>query len=68
MNTKLRIPDNPELIAKQVMEYYFQYPEANSLKEIEEIFNISPRRIRKIISDNLKKRLDNSLLRRCARH
>tara|TARA_R110001599_G_scaffold286057_1_gene488574 strand:+ start:877 stop:1083 length:207 start_codon:yes stop_codon:yes gene_type:complete len=68
MNTKLRIPDNPELIAKQVMEYYFQYPEANSLKEIEEIFNVSPRRIRKIISDNLKKRLDNSLLRRCARH
>ena len=68
MNTKLRIPEDPELIAKQVMEYYLQYPEANSLKEIEEIFNISPRRIRMIISDNLKKRLDNSLLRRCSRY
>ena len=68
MNTKLRIPEDPELIAKQVMEYYLQYPEANSLKEIEEIFNISPRRIRMIISDNLKKRLDNSLLRRCCRY
>lgn len=68
MDTKLRIPDNPELIAKQVMKYYFKYPQANSLKEIEEIFNISPRRIRMIISDNLKKRLENSLLRRCARH
>tara|TARA_R100000988_G_C3850947_1_gene94878 strand:+ start:97 stop:303 length:207 start_codon:yes stop_codon:yes gene_type:complete len=67
MNTKLRIPDNPELIAKQVMEYYFKYPEANSLKEIEEIFNISPRRIRKIISDNLKERLENSVTRRCSR-
>ena len=68
MDTKLRIPENPELTAKQVMEYYFKYPQANSLKEIEEIFNISPRRIRKIIRDNLKKRLENSLLRRCARH
>ena len=68
MKTKLRIPENPKLIAKQVIEYYFKYTEANSLKEIEEIFNISPRRIRKIISNELKSRLDNSLLRRCARH
>jgi len=68
MNTKLRIPEDPELIAKQVVEYYFTYTEANSLKEIEEIFNVSPRRIRKIISNELKSRLDNSLLRRCARH
>ena len=67
MDTKLRIPDNPELTAKQVIEYYFKYPQANSLKEIEEIFNISPRRIRKIISNELKSRLDNSLLRRCSR-
>jgi DNA-directed RNA polymerase sigma subunit (sigma70/sigma32) len=67
MNTKLRIPKDPELIAKQVMEYYFTYTEANSLKEIEEIFNISPRRIRKIISDNLKERLENSVTRRCSR-
>ena len=67
MKTKLRIPENPKLIAKQVMEYYFKYPEANSLKEIEEIFNISPRRIRKIISDNLKERLENSVTRRCSR-
>jgi len=68
MDTKLRIPENPELIAKQVIEYYFKYTESNSLKEIEEIFDISPRRIRKIISNELKSRLDNSLLRRCARH
>ena len=67
MNTKLRIPENPKLIAKQVIEYYFEYPQANSLKEIEEIFNISPRRIRMIISNELKSRLDNSLLRRCSR-
>lgn len=68
MNTKLRIPENPELIAKQVVEYYFTYTDANSLKEIEEIFDISPRRIRMIISNELKSRLDNSLLRRCASH
>jgi DNA-directed RNA polymerase sigma subunit (sigma70/sigma32) len=67
MKTKLRIPENPKLIAKQVIEYYFEYPQANSLKEIEEIFNISPRRIRKIISDNLKERLENSVTRRCSR-
>ena len=67
MKKKYRIPKHPEILAKNVLEYYYDNPKANGVKEMEEIFNVSHRRIRKIISDDLKSRFENSLARRCAR-
>jgi hypothetical protein len=64
MKKKYRIPKNPELLAKNVLEYYYNNPKANSLKEMQEIFDVAHTRITKIISDDLKARLENSLTRR----
>tara|TARA_R110002020_G_scaffold2721_3_gene12788 strand:- start:2426 stop:2632 length:207 start_codon:yes stop_codon:yes gene_type:complete len=68
MKTKLRIPEQPKLLAKQVIEYFYKNPQANSSKEMEEVFNVSHRRIRNIMSEHLKDKLENSLARRCARY
>ena len=60
MKTKPRIPEQPKLLAKQVIEYFYKNPKANTSKEMEEVFNVSHRRIRN--------KLENSLARRCARY
>ena len=61
---KYRITKNPELLAEKVLEYFYKHPEANSLKEMEEMFDVAHTRITKIISDDLKAKRENSLTRR----
>jgi predicted HTH transcriptional regulator len=67
MKTKPRIPEQPKLLAKQVIQYFYNNPKANTSKEMEEVFNVSHRRIRKIIGEHLKDKLENSFARRMAR-
>jgi hypothetical protein len=64
MKTKPRIPKNPNALAKQVIDYYFKNPNANSLKEMTDKFDVAHTRITKIIKNELQRRLDNSLERR----
>jgi|TARA_R110002012_G_scaffold298864_1_gene497536 predicted HTH transcriptional regulator len=67
-NKPIRIVKEPKVLAKKVVEYFYNNPEANTSKEMEDIFNVSHRRIRKIIGEHLKDKLKNSLARRCARY
>ena len=66
-NKPIRIVKEPKVLAKKVIEYFYNNPEANTSKEIEEVFNVSHRRIRKIISEHLKDKLENSFSRRMER-
>ena len=69
MKTKqIRIVKEPKVLAKKVVEYFYNNPNANTSKEMEDVFNVSHRRIRNIMSDHLKGKLENSLSRRCARY
>jgi predicted HTH transcriptional regulator len=67
-NKPIRIVKEPKILAKNVIQYFYNNPKANTSKEMEEVFNVSHRRIRRIISDHLKDKLENSLARRCARY
>jgi plasmid maintenance system antidote protein VapI len=49
---------------KQIAKYYFANPNANSMKEMVAKFKVSPPTIKKIISNELEKRLESSLTRR----
>ena len=62
-----RIVKEPKVLEKKVIEYFYNNPEANTSKEMEEVFNVSHRRIRNIMSDHLKDKLENSFSRRMAR-
>ena len=62
-----RIVKEQKALAKKVIEYFYNNPKANTSKEIEEVFNVSHRRVRIILSEHLKYKLENSLARRCAR-
>ena len=62
-----RIVKEPKVLEKKVIEYFYNNPEANTSKEMEEVFNVSHRRIRRILSDHLKDKLENSFARRMAR-
>ena len=53
-------------LAKKVIEYFYNNPEANTSKEMEEVFNVSHRRIRNIMTKHLKEKLENSFARRMA--
>jgi|TARA_R110001599_G_scaffold78371_8_gene213123 predicted HTH transcriptional regulator len=66
-NKPIRIVKEPKVLAKKVIEYFYKNPEANTSKEMEQVFNVSHRRIRKIISEHLKDKLENSFARRMAR-
>ena len=63
-NKPIRIVKEPKVLAKKVIEYFYNNPKANTSKEMEEVFNVSHRRIRRIIGDELKARLENSITRR----
>ena len=67
-NKPIRIVKEPKVLAKKVVEYFYNNPKANTSKEMEEVFNVSHRRIRRIMSEHLKDKLENSLARRCARY
>ena len=52
-------------LGKEIVDYYFNNPPANSTKEMEEKFNVSHSRIRRVLSQELKQRAENSLLKKC---
>ena len=64
----IRVVKEPKELAKKVIDYFYNNPKANSSKEMEAVFNVSHRRIRKIITDELELKFKNSLSRRCARY
>ena len=64
MKTKPRIPKNPKALAKKVDEYYFNNPNANSLKEMTDKFNVAHTRITKILKEEFKLRRENSITRK----
>tara|TARA_R100001443_G_scaffold59074_1_gene69463 strand:+ start:740 stop:943 length:204 start_codon:yes stop_codon:yes gene_type:complete len=61
-----RIVKEPKVLENKVIEYFYNNPEANTSKEMEEIFNVSHRRIRNIMTKHLKDKLENSFARRMA--
>ena len=61
-----RIVKEPKVLEKKVIEYFYNNPEANTSKEMEEVFNVSHRRIRNIMTKHLKEKLENSFARRMA--
>ncbi len=63
----IRIVKDPKALAEKVVEYFYKNPEANTSKEMEAVFDVSHRRIRRILSDHLKDKLENSFARRMAR-
>ena len=62
-----RIVKEPKVLEKKVIEYFYNNPEANTSKEMEEVFNVSHRRIRNIMTKHLKDKLENSFARKMAR-
>ena len=62
-----RIVKEPKVLEKKVIEYFYNNPEANTSKEMEEVFNVSHRRIRNIMTKHLKDKLENSFAKRMAR-
>ena len=64
MKTKPRIPKNPKALAKKVVKYYFNNPNANSLKEMTDKFNVAHTRITKILKEEFKLRRENSITRK----
>jgi|TARA_R100000908_G_C3708127_1_gene115824 predicted DNA-binding protein YlxM (UPF0122 family) len=48
-------------LQKKVVDYYFKNPETNSLTELSEMFNLNKKAISDGISNELKKRRENSL-------
>lgn len=61
-----RIVKEPKVLEKKVIEYFYNNPSANTSKEMEEVFNVSHRRIRNIMTKHLKDKLENSFARRMA--
>lgn len=49
-----------KILAKKIIEYFFNNPHANSSKEMEKKFNINEVFIRKTISKELERRLNNT--------
>jgi translation initiation factor 2 beta subunit (eIF-2beta)/eIF-5 len=56
-NKRVLSTKQQKLLAKKIIEYFFNNPHANSSKEMEEKFNINQVFIRKTISEELKRRL-----------
>jgi len=67
-NKQIRIVKKPKVLAKKVVEYFYKNPKTNTSKEMEEVFNVSHRRIRDIMTKHLKDKLENSFARRMARY
>ena len=48
-------------LQKKVVDYYFKNPETNSLDELSKMFNLNKQMISDGLSNELKKRRENSL-------
>ena len=58
--TKKRTPKQRKLLAKKIIKYYFDNPQANNYKIIMEKFKTDETFIRKSLSDELEKRFNNA--------
>ena len=59
-----RTPKQLEVLTKNIIEYFFNNPHANSNKEIQEKFDVDEIRVRKILNKELERRYKNSLARK----
>tara|TARA_R100000781_G_scaffold77677_1_gene48059 strand:+ start:522 stop:716 length:195 start_codon:yes stop_codon:yes gene_type:complete len=55
----------PQQLAEDIIEYYFNNPKTNGNKEMVEMFNVNHTTLSNIISKELKKRRENSIMKRC---
>ena len=53
-------------LTNKAIKYYFSNPEDNNMKDLADRFNLSQQKLSKALSVELKKRVDNSLPRRCS--
>ena len=53
-----------EKLTKDVIEYYFNNPHANSSKHIQKKFNVGEVKLRKILTKELDRRFENSIARK----
>ena len=64
MRPNKRTPEQLKQLSKNVVEYYFNNPHANSSKYMQEKFKASEKIIRDILSAEFERRLENSITRR----
>ena len=55
----------PKQLAEDIIEHYFNNPKTNGNKEMVKIFNVNHKTISNIISKELKRRRENSIMKRC---
>tara|TARA_R100000664_G_C2719347_1_gene113377 strand:+ start:712 stop:915 length:204 start_codon:yes stop_codon:yes gene_type:complete len=65
--TKKRNRKYLKYLTNKAIKYYFANPEDNNMKDLAEKFNLPQQRLSKALSVELKKRVDNSMPRRCLR-
>ena len=53
-----------KILHKKIIKYYFENPEANSYNEMQEKFNVYKETLRKVLSKEFERRLENSLTRK----
>tara|TARA_R100000655_G_scaffold43164_1_gene79263 strand:+ start:424 stop:621 length:198 start_codon:yes stop_codon:yes gene_type:complete len=59
-----RTPEQLKQLSKEVVQYYFNNPHANSSKYMQKKFKVSEKIIRDILSAEFERRLENSITRR----
>ena len=64
MRKSKRTPEQLEQLSKEVIDYYFNNPHANSSKYMQDKFQVSEKKLRDMLSAELERRLENSLTRR----
>ena len=64
MRPNKRTPEQLKQLSKDVIEYYFNNPHANSSKYMQQKFKASEKIIRDILSAEFERRLENSITRR----
>ena len=64
MRPNKRTPEELKQLSKDVVEYYFNNPHANSSKYMQQKFKASEKIIRDILSAEFERRLENSITRR----
>ena len=53
-----------EKLTKEVIEYYFNNPHANSSKYMQNKFNVGEVKLRKILTKELERRFESSIARK----
>ena len=59
-----RTPKQLEVLTKNIIEYFFNNPHANSYKAIQEKFDVDEIRVRKILNKEFERRYKNRLARK----